>query len=232
MKQQLETICGIPALVLGEPSEKVFLYVHGKMGSKEEALAFGDAAAHCGWQVLSIDLPEHGARQGKPELLTPWQVVPELQAVYEAVRRRWNTVGLYATSMGAWFSMLALPGQELERSFFASPVVDMRLLIEKMMGWSGVTPERLEREGEIPTDLGETLSWRYYTYAKEHPITQWDSPTTILFGEKDHLTDLETIQDFARRFRCDLQVREGGRHWFHTEEDLQNLRHWEEAHLA
>ena len=231
MTQRLETVCGIPALVLGEPSENVFLYVHGKMGSKEEAIDFGGIATAHGWQVLSIDLPEHGARQERPERLTPWQVVPELQAVYQEVRRRWSTVGLYATSMGAWFSMLALPSQELERCFFASPVVDMRLLIEKMMRWSSVTPEQLKREGEIPTDLGETLSWRYYTYAVEHPITRWNSPTTILFGEKDHLTDLETIQDFTRRFHCDLWVREGARHWFHTEEDLQNLRRWEEEHL-
>ena len=47
--------------------------------------------------------------------------------------------------MGAWFSMLALPSGELERCLFVSPVLDMGLLIEKMMGWADVTPERLEQ---------------------------------------------------------------------------------------
>ena len=33
-----------------------------------------------GWQVLSVDLPEHGGRQDGAPLL-PWAAVPELQAV-------------------------------------------------------------------------------------------------------------------------------------------------------
>lgn len=232
MREEKKMICGLPALELGEPSERVFFYVHGKWGSKEEARDFADAVA-CprGWQVVSIDLPGHGQRQGGPEELTPWQVVPELQRVFGQLRARWSTIALYATSMGAWFSMLALPSGELERCLFVSPVLDMGLLIEKMMGWADVTPERLEREGEIPTELGEILSWRYYTYAREHPVTRWDSPTSLLFGEKDHLTGLETAQSFAERFHAHLQIRAGARHWFHTPEDLETLRAWEAARL-
>ena len=32
MEQRNELLCGIPALILGAPSERVFFYVHGKMG--------------------------------------------------------------------------------------------------------------------------------------------------------------------------------------------------------
>ena len=119
MEQRNELLCGIPALILGAPSERVFFYVHGKMGSKEEALDFAAVADAHGWQVVSIDLPEHGARKDLPEPFTPTQIIPELQGVYQVLRSRWKTVGLYATSMGAWFSMQALPGEELERCLFA-----------------------------------------------------------------------------------------------------------------
>ena len=44
MEQRNELLCGIPALILGAPSERVFFYVHGKMGSKEEALDFAAVA--------------------------------------------------------------------------------------------------------------------------------------------------------------------------------------------
>ena len=122
MEQRNELLCGLPALELGAPSERVFFYVHGKMGSKEEALDFAEVADAHGWQVVSIDLPEHGERKSLPEPFTPAQIIPELQRVYQTLRSHWKTVGLYATSMGAWFSMQALPGEELERCLFASPV--------------------------------------------------------------------------------------------------------------
>lgn len=232
MEQRNELLCGIPALILGAPSERVFFYVHGKMGSKEEALDFAAVADAHGWQVVSIDLPEHGARKDLPEPFTPAQIIPELQGVYQVLRSRWKTVGLYATSMGAWFSMQALPGEELERCLFASPVVDLCQLIEKTMAWSGVTLERLEREGKVIADNGESFSWPVYADAKAHPITHWAPRTTICFGELDHLTDLDTIQTFAEQFHCELCLRKGGRHWFHTEADYQQLRAWETRFLT
>ena len=50
---------------------------HGQGGNKTEAAAFAALAAPTGWQVLGIDLPEHGDRTGETDF-TPWQVVPEL----------------------------------------------------------------------------------------------------------------------------------------------------------
>ncbi len=82
MKTQKLEISGIPALLYGEESRKVYLYVHGKMGCKEEALPFAELACPAGYQVLAVDLPEHGERKGSSEKLLPWVAVPELEAVY------------------------------------------------------------------------------------------------------------------------------------------------------
>lgn len=57
MKTQKLEISGIPALLYGEESRKVYLYVHGKMGCKEEALPFAELACPAGYQVLAVDLP-------------------------------------------------------------------------------------------------------------------------------------------------------------------------------
>ncbi len=43
-----------PALLIGEKSEKVFLFVHGLHGNKEEALAFAEVAVPKGYQVLFV----------------------------------------------------------------------------------------------------------------------------------------------------------------------------------
>ena len=34
MREEKKMICGLPALELGEPSERVFFYVHGKWGAR------------------------------------------------------------------------------------------------------------------------------------------------------------------------------------------------------
>ena len=48
----------IPAALYGEQSERVYLFLHGKGGCKEEAGDFAETVCPRGWQVLSIDLPE------------------------------------------------------------------------------------------------------------------------------------------------------------------------------
>ena len=216
----------IPAVLYGDNSEKLFLYIHGKMGSKEEAAHLAEIVYPMGYQVLSIDLPGHGERTGEMERFVPWEVVPELQAVYANTQKRWKIISLYANSIGAYFSLLALHDAKLEKSRFVSPVLDMERLIRRMMGWAGVSEEQLERQQTIPTAFGETLSWPYYCYAREHPITCWDAPTTILYAGKDDLTERGTVDDFAARFHCRLTVMEDGEHWFHTPEQLAVLDRW------
>ena len=216
----------IPVVLHGDSSEKLFLYIHGKMGRKEEAARIAEIVCPKGYQVLGIDLPGHGERTGEMERFVPWEVVPELQAVYANTQKRWKKISLYANSIGAYFSLLALRDAKLEKSLFVSPILDMEKLIRDMMCWAGVTQEQLKEAGEIPTAFGETLSWSYLTYAAEHRITEWDSPTAILYAGHDHLTARETVDDFAKRFGCTVTVMENGEHWFHSEEQLAVLDAW------
>ena len=216
----------IPVVLHGDSSEKLFLYIHGKMGRKEEAARFAEIVCPKGYQVLSMDLPGHGERADEMERFVPWEVVPELQAVYGFTRQRWEKISLYANSIGAYFSLLAYREAKFEKSLFVSPILDMDKLIRDMMGWAGVTREQLQQTGEIPTAFGETLSWEYLTYAAENRITKWDSPTAILYAGQDHLTARKTVDDFAQRFGCAVTVMENGEHWFHTEEQLSVLDAW------
>lgn len=226
MKEERCIIQSIPAIVYGDSSESLFLYIHGKMGRKEEAAHLAEIVYPMGYQVLSIDLPGHGKRTGEMEHFVPWEVVPELQAVYANTQKRWKKISLYANSIGAYFSLLAFREVKLEKSLFVSPILDMEKLIHDMMGWAGVSREQLQQAGEIPTAFGDTLSWKYLTYAEEHLITKWDSPTVILYAGQDHLTERETVDDFSQRFGCTVTVMENGEHWFHTEEQMAVLDAW------
>lgn len=226
MIKQKTKIHDIPALICGAKSDQVFLSIHGQGGNKEEAAVLSDIVCSNGWQVLSIDLPEHGERKNAEKQFYPWVCVPELVQVMEYAKSNWRTVSLYANSIGAWFSMLAFQKERLNQSLFVSPVVDMEKLIRNMMLWAGVTENQLAEEKLIPTNFGQTLSWQYLCYVREHPIEHWDSNTHILYAGQDNMVDRNTIDMFVQQNNCHLTVMENGEHWFHTPEQLQFLTNW------
>ena len=130
-----------------------------------------------------------------------------------------------ANSIGAFFSLSSLDETLVDRACLISPVVDMEKLIGNMMSWANVTEQELAEKQEIPTDFGETLSWKYLCYVREHPVS-WHVPTRILYGEHDELTSMETISAFAGRIGAELTVMQGGEHWFHTQEQMRFLDAW------
>ncbi len=226
MEKKCFQINGIPSILWGDPSNKLFIYIHGQGGFKEEALAFADMADHYEWQVLSIDLPEHGERREEKNSFDPWHIVPELSAVMEYAKFNWNKIALYANSIGAWFSMLSFGNEKLDECLFVSPILDMQQIIFNMMNWAEVSEEQLRRERIISTSFGHTLSWDYLLYAKNHPITKWNVPTRILYGGHDELTERSVAEKFTKHFNCHLTVMEDGEHWFHTPEQLKVLNQW------
>ena len=230
MKKQELTLAGVPAILYGERSRKVYLYVHGKNGCKEEAERFANTACAAGWQVLAIDLPEHGARQNAPEKLLPWVVVPELQAVYARMQPVWKHIQVYGVSIGAWFAMQALQAQKAEKALFVSPVVDMEALILALMQQADITEEQLRAAGEMPTEMGETLSWQYLCWVREHPL-HWKVPTQVLYGWEDTLISHAAIEQFRQQSRAHITILEGGEHWFHTPVQLAALQSWEACNL-
>ncbi len=220
-----------PYLCYGQTSDQVCLFLHGQSGHKEEGERFAQIANPKGWQVVAIDLPQHGQRQGGAEPFLPWVVVPELEQVWQELQGRWKRIALRANSIGAWLAMLALAGKPVERCLFVSPVVDMENLIQTMMTWAGVTEERLEREREIPTDFGQTLSWDYLKYVRQHPVHALSAHTNILYGDQDNLVPQPVVECFARAEGAHLTVYPGGEHWFHTPEQMKVMGAWEERCL-
>lgn len=227
MKTQKFYINNIPALAVGEKTDKVFLFIHGKMGCKEEAIAFADVVCEKGFQVIAIDLPEHGERKNEVIPLYPWTVIPELCGVINYLKENYKEISIRANSIGAWFSIMAFQNERIKKALFVSPILDMNILIKNMMLLAGVTEQQLRKQGEIKTNFGETLSWRYYAYVKEHPILNWNTQTYILYADKDNLIDRTTVDRFISAHYCDLTVIKNGEHWFHTDEQLEFLKNWE-----
>ncbi len=192
---------------------KRVVYIHGKGGSPEEAghyrALFPDA------DVIGFDYRAQ----------TPWEAEEEFPALYDAAVAGCRSACIIANSIGAFFALCSLGRSKIDRAFLISPIVDMEALILHMMTWANVTEQELREKREIPTDFGETLSWEYLCYTREHPIV-WPIPSHILYGEKDHLTSRAAVAAFADKIGGTLTVMKGGEHWFHTDGQMSFLDEW------
>ena len=193
--------------------KKVILYIHGKGGSYLEAEQY---RKNCiGFDMIGIDFNEY----------LPWIVQNQIQSVYNEAREKYDYVYVIANSIGAYFAMHTLQNCDIEKALFISPVLDMERLILDMMSLANVSEKNLCEKEEIPTDFGETLSWKYLCFVRENPII-WNAPTEILYAENDNLVSRRTVDEFIGSHNANLTVMENGEHWFHTDEQLAFLNDW------
>ena len=123
MRIEKQNLGSTQALIIGEKSEKVFLYMHGLHGRKEEALAFAEVVVPKGYQVLGVDLPVERK---------PWEVLPLLNEVRDYLYENWKNVSVRANSIGSWFSLLAFQNMKVEQALLVSPILDMKKFLELM----------------------------------------------------------------------------------------------------
>ena len=164
---------------------KTVLYIHGKGGNASESTHYENLFPDC--KVIGLDY----------KTFSPWETGKKIHEALAGLKTEFESIILIANSIGAFFSMNANLNSLVEKAYFISPIVNMEKLICDMMNRANVTEAELEQRKIIPTDFGEELSWEYLCYVREHPLN-WQVPTSILYGEKDNLTSLETIKDFAK----------------------------------
>lgn len=227
--QEKIQINNIPAILYGSASDRLYLYVHGKQSRKEEAEHFANIAEKSGYQVLSFDLPEHGERASEQYSCTAQNGVHDLKEIYSFVKHKYKSISLYACSLGAYFNLLAYRDIKFDKCLFLSPILNMERLIQNMMKWSSISEEELKEKRVHETSFGEMLSWDYYEYVRNNPVSKWYSRTFILYGENDNLTERCVLDSFAIQNGCTVDVMPNGEHYFHTKEQLEYLDNWLET---
>nr|WP_092069304.1 alpha/beta fold hydrolase [Dendrosporobacter quercicolus]NSL47426.1 alpha/beta hydrolase [Dendrosporobacter quercicolus DSM 1736]SDL88921.1 hypothetical protein SAMN04488502_1011100 [Dendrosporobacter quercicolus] len=233
MIKQEVTVEGIPTILWGGKSDRLFIAIHGNMSNKADdvMVIFAEEATAQGYQVISFDLPGHGDRKGDPYACKVQNCMHDLTIIMHYALKLSKNISVFACSMGAYFSLLAYNKLPLEKCLFLSPVLNMERIIRNIMTWFNISEIRLKEEKEVPTPIGQTLYWDYYCYVKAHPINDWSSPTAILYGSNDSLCEFEVLSAFVSRFHCELKVLEHGEHYFHTKEQLQVFRAWLKEHF-
>lgn len=190
------------------------IYVHGKGGNSEEAnhykRFFDD-----NFEIIGFDYKS----------LNPWDAKIEFINYFSSIIYKYNKIYLIANSIGAYFSLISLADIPIEKAMLISPIVDMESIILNVMKCENVTEDELILEKEIETSFGESLSWEYLSYVRNNTI-HWDIPTNILFADKDNMTSVDTITNFANKINAKLTTMRDGEHWFHTDEQMDFLDKW------
>lgn len=215
----------IPVMKWGPAGTKQLLAVHGLMSHKADTVIrlLAERAVTKSYQIISIDLPEHGDRKDGVKL-NPWTCVDELRAIYDVLSVQAKAISLFGCSIGAYMSMLALADKHIDHSLFLSPVVSMRLLIEGMMNAFAITPEQLSTQKFINLPNAQSLDWNYYAYVCDHPI-RWKKTTDILWGNKDDLIPEAAIDQFGAQSGAHV-TKVASEHYFHTPEQLVFYTDW------
>ena len=177
------------------------IYIHGKGGNADEAYYYKKFFSD-EYDVIGFDY--------KSEL--PWETEVQFHQIFDSL----------ANSIGAYYSLLSLANKPIKKAMLISPIVDMEKLILNMMARLNISEEQLYKEKIITTSLNESLSWEYFSYVRNHPIT-WNIPSHILYAGNDNITSLETMRNFANHIGASMTVMNNGEHWFHTEEQLAFL---------
>ena len=193
--------------------KKAVWFIHGRSGFATESEHY--VPLFKDYDVIGFDY----------ESRLPWEAEKEFPAEYKRLSEKYDSITVVAVSIGAYYTLSNLGLEKIERAFLISPIVDMEKVVSNMMKMAKVTEEELREKSIIETDFGETLSWQYYTYVKEHPI-KWNIQTDILYGENDYFTDIDTMKNFAEKINATLTVMKGGEHWFHTDEEMKFLDEW------
>jgi len=98
-------IDGIPAILWGEPSNRIIIAAHGSHSSKiyDCIWVLAEEATAKGYQVLSFDLPQHGERVYETDFIMPDECVRELKIMYSfAVNRKKNSFN-FRVQYGSFF---------------------------------------------------------------------------------------------------------------------------------
>lgn len=193
--------------------EKAIIYIHGKGGNIEESAHYKPFFNN--FDIIGFDYQSE----------TPWEAKDEFTAFINKVCQSYDTVFIIANSIGAFFVMNADMNKKIKKAFFISPIVNMERLIKDMMTNANITENELHEKKEIKTPCGDTISWKYLNYVRNHPL-KWNIPTHILYGEKDTFTSFDAMTSFAKDIGATLDIMKNGEHWFHTKEQMEFLDKW------
>ena len=213
-----------PIVIYGEETDRAFLFFHWENKNRFAIEPFAELALAHGWQVVDAEMAQSGETE-EQRALHPWQPVLFLKNLLVHAKRRWENIGVFADSVGAWLCMLAFEGAGVERCLFLSPVLDMADVIASKLDQAGITPAQLRRQKTVSAGEYE-LTYDYFRWLQRHRAHALCENTAVLLGGQDPLVSKSSVQRFCGKEGAIITTLPGCDHWFETERAQQLAQDW------
>lgn len=199
-------------------NKKVIVYIHGMHGNAEEANNYKFLNDY---DVIGLDYGDG----------YPWDVGQAVRKQFIEVIKPYDEVVVIANSIGCLYSYECLFDLPINHAFFISPVASMFEIMNNMMNAYGISEEMLKDKKHIKLENGTLLSYEYYKYFR-HYKDNWKVPTDILYGSNDPMISLDSVINFVKNHPLSsLTIKEGAKHHFHTDEEIQYIKDWVDSKI-
>lgn len=201
--------------VLQKKEQKtIVVYIHGLHGSHDESKYFDFFDKF--FEVVGLDYPDGN----------PWELEDVLKSRFAQLVKDYKDVIVVANSIGAFLSVQYLSEFNIKQAFFISPLFNMPLMIRDLITNNGLTMEKFKEMNHITLKDGTELSYDYYEHLLNNK-DNWSVPTDILYGSEDELIPLCSVISFISSHPYTrLSVKNGSKHYFHTEEERKYIKEW------
>ncbi len=193
---------------------RVVVYIHGLNGSAKEANDFS-------YLSNRYDVKGLNYKDGNP-----WEVGKLIRNKFAKLIKPYKEVIVIANSIGAFYTYQYLSEFNIKKAFFISPIASMLQSIINLMNAYGIKDRDLQKQKFIELDDGTILSYDFYRQVSDEEDA-WKVPTEILYGAYDEVVYFSNIMEFLENHPLTkLTIKEGGEHYFHTEEDKEFIKEW------
>ena len=193
----------------------VVIYIHGVLGSADEAQEFSYIKQ---FNVIGLDYKDG----------SPWVVGEEIRTKFKELIRGYDEVFVVANSIGAYYTYTYLKDFKIKKAFFISPVASMKSIIIWRMIKEKVSVKELEEKKFIKLENGHEFDYEFYKkYVLNNHEEEWDVPTEILYPSNDEVILYEDVLMFAINHpKCNLTIKTNSNHYLHTDEEKEYVKKW------
>jgi pimeloyl-ACP methyl ester carboxylesterase len=182
---------GVSTYSWGKPDGPTVLLVHGWGGHAGQMTPFVEPLLDAGYRVVAIDMPAHGASDGKLSSVVHFSI-----AIRQAARYFGRVHGVITHSLGGGGLVHALRnGMPANRVVLVAPQAqfhDYWRMFRNGLGMSDAAWTHMVAASE---------AWLGVPFAEIHPgygAPRMTVPALILHGEKDKLSPIKEGRDMAR----------------------------------
>lgn len=213
--------------------DQVIIGVHGFGGDKESSVlkAVAEEMFFYRTALIAFDFPAHGESPVTSRDLTLDNCQGVLLAVAARVKELFPGVskfGIFATSFGAYTTLLAIDGLKEELGRFKlvlrCPAVRMNKTFLKI---ARTDDAGLKKKGRIICGYERKMELGYSFFEQlqaNNAVADHDMPMMILQGDQDELVDVEDVEFFRLlNSKASLVMIPGATHRFNHEGDLDMI---------